>query len=109
MPTAARNAKAKAQEPGEHPHPLEEYDDMSLSWAELLGEAPCNLSSQCAVLVRRDDVPPLYPQPNAKVPRDKYGELYWDMRDAAWYNRKNEKRIERPRNGTPMVALCAHP
>jgi len=80
-----------------HFDPDIEYQDVSLSWAELLGEQRYLGSDKYAVLLRQDHVPLKRLQPPGKPPKDykHRGDMYWDPREGAWFNRKNERRIER--------------
>ena len=90
-----------------------EYDDVALTWPELLGEKPYLGSPKIAELARRDHVPLGKPQPG-RAPKDhRYGgHLYWDMREEAWFDRKGGKvadRAEKQRkscHATARAALC---
>lgn len=65
------------------------HDGVTLSWAELLGEAPCMNSGEAkAELIQRDGIA-LTPQPPGRVPAGKY----WDPRAAGWYDRRTQQRM----------------
>ena len=61
-----------------------EWDDVRLSWSELLAERLYLESTLPAILLRRDDVPLKQLRPSGKPPRDTKhgGVMYWDPREA---------------------------
>ena len=86
-----------------------EWDDVRLSWSELLAERVYLESTLPAILLRRDDVPLKQLRPTGKAPRDtKHGGLiYCDPREAAsWFNRRNERLIDRSKAAGAHSRVC---
>ena len=76
-----------------------EYDDLSLSWEEVLAEKPClNSNGEKAQLVTPRPYDSLTPPPRARAPL----KSYWDMREAAWYDYDGQKRVPRIDERTPQ-------
>ena len=76
-----------------------EYDDLSLSWEEVLAEKPClNSNGEKAQLVTPRPYDSLTPPPRARAPP----KSYWDMREAAWYDYDGQKRVPRIDERTPQ-------
>ena len=83
-----------------------EYDDLSLSWEEVLAEKPClNSNGEKARLVMPRPYDSLTPPPRARAPL----KSYWDMREAAWYDYDGQKRVPRIDERTPQPSRIHRP
>ena len=83
-----------------------EYDDLSLSWEEVLAEKPClNSNGEKARLVMPRPYDSLTPPPRARAPP----KSYWDMREAAWYDYDGQKRVPRIDERTPQPSRIHRP